>query len=99
LLKPIHGLTSIYPSANPYSLILIRKNEINRKSLRLLKNTQITPKSNMIIGKKKTMCKKISKKNLILASEIPLDRDHHATASLIQGILKIFSSSFYAVKW
>jgi len=93
LLKPIHGLTSIYPSTNPYSLILIRKNEINRKSLRLLKNTQITPKSNMIIGKKKDNMQENKQKNLILASEIPLDRDHHAIASLIQGTLKIFSSS------
>jgi hypothetical protein len=92
LLKPIHGLTSIYPSANPYSLILIRKNEINRKSLRLLKNTQITPKSNMIIGKKDNV-QENKQKNLILASEIPLDWDHHAIASLIQGTLKIFPSS------
>lgn len=47
----------------------------------------------MIIGKKKDNVQENKQKNLILASEIPLDRDHHAIASLIQGTLKIFPSS------
>lgn len=46
----------------------------------------------MITGKKDSM-QENKRKDLILASEIPLDRDHHAIASLIQGTLKIFSSS------
>lgn len=57
----------------------------------------------MIIGKKDNV-QENKQKNLILASETPLDWDHHAIASLIQGTPKIFSSSinvwcFYEVKW
>jgi hypothetical protein len=47
----------------------------------------------MIIGKKKDNVQENKQKNLILASETPLDWDHHAIASLIQGTPKIFSSS------
>ena len=54
----------------------------------------------MIIGKKKDNMQENKQKNLILASEIPLDQDHHAIASLIQGTLKIFSSSInVSMQW
>jgi hypothetical protein len=53
----------------------------------------------MITGKKDSM-QENKQKDLILASEIPLDRDHHAIASLIQGTLKIFSSSInVSMQW